>query len=798
VTFGEEAVDKVGSRKKYAKTIFFAYQGTRAGQYDENSESIKKAIKTYNKHVKSTQAKSWEDYKRTSTINKEILESINACKVFACDMTYFNDNVLFELGYAVAKNKQVIIFLNESKQDAGSKYKGSILKGYKYKPFTNSQDIATALQQSLFSDHISQHLLNQKSLSRSDIFYIKSSISTDASIELTESVTNLEKENITAIIDDTAESQYKPNEWYARNIQVSDCVLIHFLGHASANAKAENAWKSFWAGFAIGLDKKVLIAAPAKYDNPPLDYHDIMVQYQSTPNLLETAIPLIQKWVSNKIEAPAQIEVEGRTIDFDLLKLALGEGIAEQERDKVLEYFLDTPEYKAATEREKVYVIGRKGSGKSALYFKLIEYFSEDRNCFLITLKPEAHELLEDTEFSKNFSSPASKRTFFISVWRLVILSKLILSIESHLNKAFQPPSSQLEQDIIRFTESKHEILSMNAYGVIRKYCNASRDNQAASLEDVYKDLLGPMQKLITSFFNSSNNKYRKVVILADNLDKTWDATYDIDLQSELILSLLDIESSISKPLNQVELRQIFFLRKDIFELIKQRHSDLDKLSINAVEIDWGERKPRLKKILERRFKVVLDLPSDDDAIKVWSKYFANKKNDIEPFDKIMKIVIPRPRDVIVFITRLFESAFNNDRLVVEDEDFETATEFYSSVFNDNLIAETKAEFENIGEILITLQKHHDKPMPYKRFYQILDTHSLAIEQQEALIKTLFNNDYLLAYDEKSSSLIRGYDEFKASLYVNKYWPFWPFLPKISIISQAKTYLMRNRKKSAF
>jgi len=152
-------------------------------------------------------------------------------------------------------------------------------------------------------------------------------------------------------------------------------------------------------------------------------------------------------------------------------------------------------------------------------------------------------------------------------------------------------------------------------------------------------------------------------------------------------------------------------------------------------------------------------------------------------------------RDVIATVNRLQTQVAAIKQSQASNQ---TELEFYSSVFNDNLIAETKAEFENIGEILITLQKHHDKPMPYKRFYQILDSHSLAIEQQEVLIKTLFSNDYLLAYNEKSNSLIRDYDEFKSSLYINKFWPFWPFLPKISIISQAKTYLMRKRKKSAF
>jgi len=38
---------------------------------------------------------------------RRITESIDQANVFACDLTHVNDNVLFELGYAIGKNKPV-------------------------------------------------------------------------------------------------------------------------------------------------------------------------------------------------------------------------------------------------------------------------------------------------------------------------------------------------------------------------------------------------------------------------------------------------------------------------------------------------------------------------------------------------------------------------------------------------------------------------------------------------------------------------------------------------------------------
>ena len=38
--------------------------------------------------------------------NKNILKAIEQCDLFMCDLTYLNPNVLYELGYAIAKEKK--------------------------------------------------------------------------------------------------------------------------------------------------------------------------------------------------------------------------------------------------------------------------------------------------------------------------------------------------------------------------------------------------------------------------------------------------------------------------------------------------------------------------------------------------------------------------------------------------------------------------------------------------------------------------------------------------------------------
>jgi ketopantoate reductase len=98
------------------KVIFFAYNGPQSGIADNNIDSIKRAIQEYNKHQKGYIAKSWKEYRKTTAISKDVLDAIDRCDVLVADLTYFNHNVLFELGYAIAKGRNILIILNEQHQ----------------------------------------------------------------------------------------------------------------------------------------------------------------------------------------------------------------------------------------------------------------------------------------------------------------------------------------------------------------------------------------------------------------------------------------------------------------------------------------------------------------------------------------------------------------------------------------------------------------------------------------------------------------------------------------------------------
>lgn len=788
------------------KLIFFAYQGQHTGVADDNVDSIKKAIKEYNHHQNKYIAKSWEDYRKTTAINKDILSAIDRCEVLVADLTYFNHNVLFELGYAIAKNKKILILLNERYQldnnlgTAGKKYKSFTLQNVRYIPFTNFKGIHEALQSKIFEGDLLNSLVNVKNIKAgsNDIFYIESKIPNQASLDLTIMIQEFKEEKkLLLISDDSTEVKYQTLKWYLQNLIQAKVTIIHFLGEKIENSFIENAQNSLFAGLACGRGCEVLLLAPAKYD-PPLDYHDILMQYTSSDGLVDTVIDWLSSMFKNIVSNNVVLEEH----ETNLIKLGIGCDIAENESQALLNYFVYTGSYQAALNYEKTLLVGRKGSGKTAIYIKLSDELPTDFKNYVVKLQPESEELLDDVNLAQLYVS--SRRSFFSAVWRLVIFSKLANSINEKLKNRSQIIGfSDAEKAIITFVDNNKDLIRLNFFGVVRNLSIKANENAKANpaiMETLFHEYLSPLIIILKKYFSSIEEKFYRVVILADNLDKTWDPKNDLGVQVEMILALFEIENKIRNELisgtnSKIEIKQIVFLRADIFDYIRKQAIEPDKLTTMAHQIDWENYPVLLKDLIENRFMHILNLQDKQEVEKrAWREFFNFKQNK-HPYDLILEICTKRPRDLIYFVAKLFESAINNDHDKVDNEDLKYAIISYTEFLNNNVIAETRAEFPEISTILERLQKYRGEKIEYGQFKKILTEFGFNDIRQQRLIETLFDKGYMLGCDEKTNQPFSDIKVLNAKLKEKNYIFF---SNKVYLIAHATYYSIKNKSFSPF
>src|SRR5258708_39146899 len=84
---------------------------------------------------------------------------------------------------------------------------------------------------------------------------------------------------------------------------------------------------------------------------------------------------------------------EGRGNWGVVKSLFLGASAADNEFRTLEEYFVETAEYLKTRRGEAKVVAGRKGSGKTAIFFIVRNEIRGEKNSFVTDLKPESHQL---------------------------------------------------------------------------------------------------------------------------------------------------------------------------------------------------------------------------------------------------------------------------------------------------------------------------------------------------------------------------------------------------------------------
>ncbi len=778
--------------------IFFAYESGHI----ENIEAIRAAISEYNNYTNQSTAISWEDLNvNGKIISKIVLDEIEKCSFFACDLTFISHNVIFELGYAIGKRKDLLVFLNDSVSGKLEEYRSiKIFNNLGFTRFSSSKQIHKELQskEQKTKNFLANFLnLDEKESNSGDILHIASKIENQASISISNFFSSVNYKIITL---DNSEVVYQTLLWYVKNINKAKAVIIHLLGADKKDYLLHNAEYSFFAGVALALGKEVLLIAPAPF-KAPIDYHDILIEYGGSSDCIKKVEGWINRSKKLNLISTTAITNTDNEITYNLLKLGLGIEIAEDEKENLIHYFVETDAYKKAFDRPITIFVGRKGSGKSATFIKLEKDLEQEEINYNVILKPDSDELLENVAFKNIHNSEISKRNFYYIVWKFVIYSKLLLCIYEKIEKKSKLPGfnySETDMNIVDFKEKNENILSLNFFGAI-KYLNDNLEGKTIHanpeiIDELHKKCLTDLVNIIKHYFK--NRSSYQVSILADNLDKAWDSKNDLQLQGEMILRLLEFSDKIINELvdNKKEKKKVYtiiFLRKDIFEFILKFSRERDKLVTRCFEIDWEAHPILLRKIIEKRFLFVLD-KKESEINKIWEEYFDFKKEKKQnTYESLSKFLVKRPRDFIFFFSKLFESAVNNGNKKVNDLDVSYAIDAYTIFLHNNLLAEMKAEFPFIETLFHNLQKdHYGSYIKYSKFKSLVMSLGITEEFLNRLLDSLFEKKYIVAFNQ-SAQIYEDLNELNKAILEKKFY-FWD-KNEVSLILNPQVYSIKNR-----
>lgn len=696
------------------KSGFFAY----SSEPSHCGEFIEQALKTISTSGHLVSIKSWKTMGIGGNfIITEILKEIEKADFLCADLTGVNENVLFEIGFAIGKGKTIWLIQDTSIIPSFTKFKElNFLTTVGYVNYTNSNDIVKAfLDNKVYQStnnilntfaNDNSNLLNEKLL-----LYLKSPYDTNYNQYISNTISEYK---LPTIIDDASEVKVQPISWYFSQVQNVSSVLVEFCSTYRNGFELHNAKCSFVAGLAIGLGLKVQMVAEKPFPTA-MDYQEYLKKFTSLETCKSAIVPFLND-IRNNI---AQLIVKKHIVTTnnkpvtELQKIKFGEYIAEHESSNLYEYYIEAAHEENLIKSEYNIVVGRKGCGKTATLYYLESEMSRDVRNQVIAIKPVNFEIDGLIEIIKKLRSDFEKGYIIQSIWKFLIYTEVAKSIFYSIKDKPIYVLKEIDRKIIEFVNSNTNIIltdistrleqELSKLEVLEKIEEQSefRNKLAEILHD---SIIKELKELIIGYMNTR----QKLVVLVDNLDKNWKKENNIEIISKFILGLLGVIGRIAKELkgnsknpSEFDLNLIVFLRSDIFKFILKYAREPDK--IEYYNLKWNDSE-MLMRILDRRVEY---LSKNKTKENFWDTYIDKAVDGIPTKEYIISCIIPRPRDLIYFINSAKDIAVRRGHNVISAEDLLKAHKDYSNWIFKSILVENGVTIDQIHKFLYNVMGEH-------------------------------------------------------------------------------------------
>ena len=654
-------------------------------------------------------ATTWEDLRvGGQSIISTILTSIENSELCLFDLTTLNPNVLFELGFAIAKRRRVGILMDQSSDGFDRRYKRfGLLRGVGYHAWSDVASITSHVLYGAYSNDdavLGDTLLTSaEEYSESSLLFIPAEHQTEPDSQIRGRVNLASEQGVAVISSDPDETSLESLTWYASKAYSCRAALFHFEAPRHSGHELHNARLALIAGMAHGFGRSILMIAESGYE-VPLDYQDLLRKYDNASE----ASALVTAWLEGlSIQVPERRPSPRLELAVELRSLSFGEHVAENEIAQLPSYFVETAQFREVLASHLSIFVGRKGTGKTANLYLAASRLRSDPENLVVVVRPASNDFEGLVVLLDSFSKYIRNHTID-GIWKLLLLTEIARKLVDDLeSRADHIPLSKDERALVDGVESApYDIRGDFGSRVDRAIRSLSEldvsnvppeEGRELLNEALHSEWIGRLRRLLAPVIG----RRRRVAILIDNLDKGWERTADLDAMTNLLLGLLSavgkVESDVLHELKtgtELTITLAVFLRSDIFAYVKSKAREPDKIVASIVE--WADPDVLMRVVEERYLSTRAD---DPDPSEMWNRFFCDDVNGVATRDYLLSRVLPRPRDLIYLCNAAVGVAINRRHAVVEPEDIITAEESYSQFAFEALLVEngiTVEEFESV------------------------------------------------------------------------------------------------------
>ena len=501
---------------------FFAYPS----QDESIAKIIRDGIGHANSRLREFYIEPWEfnDIAGNPVISPILDRIEESCFVIA-DITYLNPNVVYEIGFAIGQNKRVYL-VRHGTIDGDKNLAGEIgiFDTLGYVTYESAEGLSHKL-----TSHISRDPLPY-----SVVLDTKAPVYVVEPIEIgaveTMMTSRLKKARYRYRSFNPAEDARISAADAIRQCAISSGILLSLQDPASSKtANIHNIRSMFVAGLGDGMGKPAMILAPINYA-VPLDVRDEVKRYQFPDDITDHVHDFALE-VTDYLQQINPPPVSHATL---LQSLRIGDPTAENEMTTLAMYYLYTDEYRRALQGDVNLVVGRKGSGKTALFVQLRDVIRDDKRNIVVDLKPEGYQVIKLKEEILSYITEGTRQHLITAFWEYLLLLEVAYKIlekdhkiykHNHeirdlyldLKATYEVPDFSSEGD---FSERLLFLSQKIADDYKAKFSGKSGVNLSAQeiTQLIYSHDIRALRERISKYLE----RKQSVWILFDNLDKGW------------------------------------------------------------------------------------------------------------------------------------------------------------------------------------------------------------------------------------------------------------------------------------
>ncbi len=440
----------------------------------------------------------------------------------------------------------------------------------------------------------------------------------------------------------------------------------------------------------------------------------------------------------------------------------LGDLRAEADIAMLERTFVETPDYRALIESTvRAVVVGRRGTGKSALLYMLSKYWRGVKGVVVLSIAPEEEQIIPIRTQLALFGDKVTRiRTGAKIIWRYALILELVNILATKYKAATAVEKSTL-------LAARHKAWISAGPDILTRI----RNTLSAHLSGIPSpdERIGELPRILDinrvqeEFANLVSEQSIRCVVLIDKLDEGYDPdVIGIGHVDGVIYAATELSTRCS------EVQTYTFLRDNIFRAVADADPDFSRnIEGQVLRLHWDAY--QLLNLACNRLRVVFDLTIENNQ-RLWDRCTANELQSVDGFKKCLQLTLYRPRDLLILLNQAFYAAAKQNRDQIILADVEGAAKTISKNRLDDLHKEYDAiipgikeitscfhtrppelSYEEAGELLTVLLESSDFPA---EVLQQLAIFGRPIE----VLQALHSIGFIGIYDAISSSYVFCHD----------------------------------------